>query len=322
MSLQGATEGSDSLKNRSQERSFVRGLFTYEGTGSLKDRLITACYVIFGALVLTVATLFVPYGGFVCVAVVSALVAMAAFEVVRLFARDSDTLAYRPLAGVLMYAVLVLPAFVAALSAVFGVLSGAVWWREVYGATVIAAEALMLALVLEGRSSLERGERFIGRYGVGFLIISLCAPALIIISGLPRGIALVWWIVGCSALNDTAAYFVGRAVGRHKMAPALSPNKSIEGSVAGLLVGTVAGVVLWRLLVEVSLPLFNVGLLSFSVIVAAQSGDLAKSYLKRVRGVKDFGALLPGHGGVLDRFDALIAASPVVLAALVLFRLV
>jgi phosphatidate cytidylyltransferase len=322
MSLQGATEGSDSPKTRSLGPSFLRRLFTYEGTGSLKDRLLTACYVIVGAFGLTLATLYLPYGGFVCVAVVTALVAMAAFEVVRLFARHNETLAYRPMAGVAMYTVLTLPAAVAAVSAVFGVLSGEVWWRQVYVATIIAAEAFMLGLVLEGRMSLEAGGRFAQRYGVGFFILSLCAPALIVISGLPRGIAVLWWIVGCAALNDTAAYFVGRAIGAHKMAPALSPNKSLEGCVAGLLVGTISGVVLWQLIVETNLPLSSIGLLSLAVTVAAQTGDLAKSYLKRLRGVKDLGALLPGHGGVLDRFDALIAAAPVVLAALVFFGLV
>lgn len=322
MSLQGATEGSDSRKTRSPGPSFLRTLFTYEGTGSLKDRLLTALYVIVGALALTVATLYVPYGGFVCVAFIAALVAMAAFEVVRLFARHHDTLAYRPLAGVVMYGILTLPAVVAAVSSVFGVISGEVWWREVFVATIVAGEALMLGLVLEGRTSLEAGGRFAQRYGVSFLIISLCAPALVVISGLPRGIAYVWWIVGCAALNDTAAYFVGRAFGAHKMAPALSPNKSLEGCVAGLIVGTVAGVVLWRLIVDTTVTLGSVALLSLATTVAAQTGDLAKSYLKRLRGVKDLGALLPGHGGVLDRFDALIAAAPVVLAALVILGLV
>ncbi len=322
MSLQGATEGSDSHKTRSQGFKALRKLFAYEGNGSLKDRLLTACYVLLGALALTVATLYVPYGACICVAAITALVAMAVFEIVRLFARDNDTLAYRPVAGVMMYAVLALPAGAAAWSSVIGVLSGDVLWHGVYLATIIAAEALMLGLVLEGRTSLEAGARFAQRYGVGFVIVSLCAPALIVISGLPRGIALVWWIVGCSALNDTAAYFVGRALGRHKMAVALSPNKSLEGSIAGLVIGTLAGVVLWRLIVETSVALSTVALISFAVTVAAQAGDLAKSYLKRLRGVKDLGALFPGHGGVLDRFDALIAASPVVLAALVACGLV
>jgi phosphatidate cytidylyltransferase len=322
MSLQGVTEGSDSPKNRLQGLSSLRNLFTYDGTGSLKDRLITACYVIVGAFALTLATLYLPYGSFLCVAVTTALVAMAAFEVVRLFARHQDTLAYRPLAGVVMYGVLMLPTAVAAVSAVFGVISGEVWWHAVYLATVCAAEAFMVGLVLEGRRSLDLAARFVERYGVGFLIISLCAPALIVISGLPRGIALLWWIVGCSALNDSAAYFVGRAFGKHKMAPALSPNKSLEGCLAGLLVGTLSGAILWGLIVDCRVPTGSVILLSLAVTIAAQTGDLAKSYLKRLRGVKDLGALLPGHGGVLDRFDALIAAAPVVLVALVFLGLV
>jgi len=244
------------------------------------------------------------------------------FEVVRLFARSHETLAYRPVAGVLMYFVLALPAVVAAVSAVYGVISGEVWWRGLYVATVISGEALMVGLVLEGRTSLEAGGRFAQRYGVCFLIVSLCAPALVVISGLPRGVALLWWIVACAGLNDTAAYFAGRAFGAHKMAPGLSPNKTLEGCLAGLVVGTAAGVVFWRLIVETSVPLSSVALISFSVVIAAQAGDLAKSYLKRLRGVKDLGALLPGHGGVLDRFDALIAASPVVLAAVVFLGLV
>ncbi len=322
MSLQGATEGSDSHRTKSQGLRALRSLVTYDGDGSLKDRLLTACYVLVGAFALTVATLYVPYGACICVAIVFALVAMAVFEVVRLFARDHETLAYRPVAGVLMYLVLALPAAVAAWSAIFGVLTGEVWWRGIYVATILAAEAFILALVFEGRTSLEASGRFAQRYGVGFIIVSLCAPALIVISGLPRGIALVWWIVGCSALNDTAAYFVGRAFGRKKMAPALSPNKSFEGSLAGLVVGTLSGVVLWRLIVEGGLALSTVALISFAVTVAAQAGDLAKSYLKRLRGVKDLGALFPGHGGVLDRFDALISAAPVVLAALVASGLV
>lgn len=322
MSLQGATEGSDLPKSRSQGLSFLRSFFTYEGTGSLKDRLLTALYIVTGALALTIATLYLPYGGFICVAFVTALVAMAVFEVVRLFARSHETLAYRPVAGVLMYLVLALPAVVAAVSAVYGVISGEVWWRGLYLATVISGEALMVGLVLEGRTSLEAGGRFAQRYGACFLIVSLCAPALIVISGLPCGVRLLWWIVACAGLNDTAAYFAGRAFGAHKMAPGLSPNKTLEGCLAGVVVGTVSGVVFWRLIVEASLPLSSVALISFSVVIAAQAGDLAKSYLKRLRGVKDLGALLPGHGGVLDRFDALIAASPVVLAAVVFLGLV
>lgn len=322
MYSQDATEGSGSPKSRSQKLNSLVKLFTYDHTGSLKDRLLTALYVLVGAVLLTILAAKIPYGGFVTVAFAAALVAMATFEVARLFARHNETLAYRPVHGMLMYLIMILPAVAAALSAVNGVLDGSVSWRSVYISTVIAGELMMFAMVLEGRKSLEAAGRFVQRYGVGFFIISICAPALIVISGLSSGIAILWWIIGCAALNDSAAYFIGKAVGAHKMAPALSPNKSIEGSLAGIIIGTLAGGLLWRVLICESTSTLSVILVSLAVTSSAQVGDLAKSYIKRIRGVKDLGALFPGHGGVLDRFDAMIAAAPVVLAALIVLDLV
>lgn len=123
-------------------------------------------------------------------------------------------------------------------------------------------------------------------------------------AGLGVLLALVW-------AADIAAYFGGRAWGRHRLAPALSPGKTWEGFVAGLAgalaVGTVAGV--WLL----SPPRPWLGWLVLCLLTATSSvvGDLSESLLKRLAGVKDSGTLLPGHGGVLDRIDSLIAAAPV-----------
>lgn len=115
--------------------------------------------------------------------------------------------------------------------------------------------------------------------------------------------------VAAICCNDSAAFFVGSKLGRHKLAPVISPNKTWEGSVAGLVVGTGVGFVglLW---------LTGTGswgtLMLFAVVtVTGQTGDLLESLLKRAVGVKDSGTLLPGHGGVLDRLDAIILASPV-----------
>jgi phosphatidate cytidylyltransferase len=116
-------------------------------------------------------------------------------------------------------------------------------------------------------------------------------------------------------VGDSTAYFVGRAVGRTKLAPMASPGKTVEGGVAGLM-GSVAaaGVVAWwgpanwpLLTLPVTTALWVGALLG----AAAQVGDLAESVLKREAGVKDSGTLLPGHGGVLDRLDALLFALPV-----------
>ena len=119
--------------------------------------------------------------------------------------------------------------------------------------------------------------------------------------------AIVW-------LGDSAAYYVGSAIGKHKMAPRVSPNKSWEGAAAGFAAGIVATLVWsWFRHREIDPALLLVAGLT---AVAAQVGDLFESLLKRAVNVKDSGALLPGHGGMFDRMDALLFAAPVLLAGL------
>jgi phosphatidate cytidylyltransferase len=126
-----------------------------------------------------------------------------------------------------------------------------------------------------------------------------------------------WFGVGAVAVAlaavivcDTAAYVAGSTLGRHRFFPQLSPRKSIEGAVAGLLGAIVIAAVLARVLLGIS-PWLGVleGLL---VAVAAQGGDLAESALKRQAGAKDASQLIPGHGGLLDRLDSLVLVAPVV----------
>ena len=120
---------------------------------------------------------------------------------------------------------------------------------------------------------------------------------------------LVILLMGIVWLGDTAAFYVGRSFGRHKMAPTISPKKSWEGAAAGFCTGVLAaaGWSVWRL------GRLEVGLLALAAVTAAaaQVGDLVESMLKRGAGVKDSGNVLPGHGGVLDRCDALLFAAPV-----------
>jgi phosphatidate cytidylyltransferase len=109
--------------------------------------------------------------------------------------------------------------------------------------------------------------------------------------------------------GDAAAYYGGRALGRHKLAPIVSPNKTIEGSIAGLAGSILAGIVLgsWLLQRQISFLV----LASLAAATAGQLGDLVESALKRSAGVKDSSSLLPGHGGMLDRLDSLMFAAPV-----------
>ncbi len=113
-------------------------------------------------------------------------------------------------------------------------------------------------------------------------------------------------------VGDTAAYFVGRALGKHALAPHLSPKKTWEGTVASFLGSLLVAVVFGRWLGPFSPPLRHLLAMAGLGNAAGQVGDLLESAYKRSAGVKDSGGLLPGHGGVLDRIDALILAIPVV----------
>jgi phosphatidate cytidylyltransferase len=123
------------------------------------------------------------------------------------------------------------------------------------------------------------------------------------------GPALVLFVIGLTWCGEAAAYFVGSAIGRHPLAPVLSPRKTVEGAVAQLAVSMLAALPLaaW-LLPECSA--FRVIGAGAVMGVLGQFGDLAESALKRSAGVKDAGALLPGHGGVLDRLDSLLFNVP------------
>ena len=135
----------------------------------------------------------------------------------------------------------------------------------------------------------------------------------------------LWWGIGVLAawilvvkMGDTGAYTVGRLIGRHKMAPLISPGKTIEGAGGALLFSCFAAWATFRWLVPLVAPESIEpgpwwGWLAFGLLVgtAGMVGDLAESLLKRDAGVKDSGTIIPGHGGVLDRLDSILFAAPI-----------
>lgn len=124
------------------------------------------------------------------------------------------------------------------------------------------------------------------------------------------GFFLVVFAVACTFLNDTGAYYTGKLIGKHKLAPKISPGKTIEGTVGGIVVCIITGLVVNFLFGN---PLSSDWTISFALLVgiAAILGDLVESSIKRGAGIKDSGDIVPGHGGVLDRFDSLIFVFPV-----------
>ena len=132
---------------------------------------------------------------------------------------------------------------------------------------------------------------------------------------LPGGVFTVWLVFICSWGCDTCAYCVGMLIGKHKMAPKLSPKKSVEGGIGGI-----AGAALLGVLYALAINKWGdagAGIVRFAIIGAAggaisQVGDLAASAIKRNHNIKDYGKLIPGHGGILDRFDSVIFTAPII----------
>lgn len=192
------------------------------------------------------------------------------------------------------------------------------WWSGADGpllyGTVLALSGGVGTLILFSRTPIAEAPAALGSlaFGVPYFALAIAShvqlqkqdPWLVFLL-----IAIVW-------LGDTAAFYVGSAWGKRRLAPAVSPKKTWEGAIAGFLVG-VAATAVWSQLRRGGIePVWlAIGALT---AVAAQVGDLVESVLKRSAGVKDSGSLLPGHGGFLDRSDALLLAGPVLWLALAL----
>lgn len=143
----------------------------------------------------------------------------------------------------------------------------------------------------------------------GFFYVPLLLGHLVLLRGLPFGREWIYLVLLIVMASDTGAYFSGITLGRHKLYPAISPNKSVEGAVGGLL-GALVGAFVARATFFPALDAGDCLLLGLGLGAMSQLGDLFESMLKRACGVKDSGVLFPGHGGILDRLDSLLFAFP------------
>ena len=133
---------------------------------------------------------------------------------------------------------------------------------------------------------------------------------------LPNGIYMVWMIFISSWICDTCAYLTGMAIGKHKLAPVLSPKKSIEGAVGGVVGSALVGAAFGYFALERVFADQNVTWIAALICgvgaVISQVGDLAASGIKRNHDIKDYGKLIPGHGGIMDRFDSVLFTAPII----------
>ncbi len=175
----------------------------------------------------------------------------------------------------------------------------AVWWC-----------AALLCIKTYPRSGAWWGSMWV-RLLMGWLAL---LPAWLALSYLRLQINGEWkvmFLLTLVAAADIGAYFSGTQFGRTKLAPAVSPGKSWEGFGGGLVASVLFAFAIWHLLWERHIPLVTLLVIAALTMVASVIGDLLESMLKRYRGVKDSGSILPGHGGILDRFDSISAAAPV-----------
>jgi phosphatidate cytidylyltransferase len=244
-------------------------------------RIATALVGVPATLVLT---LYAPNWLFAWVAGIAGAAGLE--EVLRLGAARMET---RPGRWVLPVGVLVTAAF-----------AGGTGW----GMTGVAGAMLFVGVVVTFSVTLKDA---LPKAALATLGIVYCCGLLGFVVLLSREMRVV--LLAVVWVGEAAAYYGGRTLGRHPLAPGISPKKTVEGAFAGLIGSVTAGVVLGVYLTDHSSgPLLAA---AFLAGLAAQAGDLAESALKRSAGVKDSSAILPGHGGMLDRLDGILFAAPV-----------
>ncbi|MGA2204246.1 MAG: phosphatidate cytidylyltransferase [Terriglobales bacterium] len=208
-----------------------------------------------------------------------------------------------------------------------------------YGIALAAALAPFVFLTVAMRMTMKRADLASGypaaaASAFAFVYVAIPMALLLAIRQQPAG--AIWTIYTLLVVwaGDIFAYFVGKLLGRHRMSPRISPKKTWEGAVASILASVIVGALWFQHAPGISAALLRIGLidrrdgmwglqqpqlgpiilLSAVVNIAAQLGDLVESLIKRGAGVKDSGTILPGHGGMLDRIDAMLFAVPVVWA--------
>lgn len=162
--------------------------------------------------------------------------------------------------------------------------------------------------------------QFMASY-TGFVYVAVMLSYVFRIRALEDGIILIWLVYICTWINDTCAYLVGVLIGKHKMTPKLSPKKSYEGAIGGIagtaLIGALYGYIFRGMLVNFVNPVFVCAIACSLGAFLSIFGDLAASAIKRNHDIKDYGKIIPGHGGILDRFDSMIFTAPVVYLVIV-----
>lgn len=182
-------------------------------------------------------------------------------------------------------------------------------WPSLIVPSLLATLIAIISVPLVSRAPLEQSLRDGAMTLFGVLYLGLTLGPLSMTRMLPQGEWLIFFLLLVTWASDTGAYYVGTLYGRHRLAPTISPKKSYEGLVGGVIGAIIASYIIrWWFLPELSgLDCLVLGIL---LTITGLWGDLTESAMKRSVGIKDSGGILPGHGGMLDRLDSLLFTAP------------
>ena len=197
---------------------------------------------------------------------------------------------------------------------------GLVWFDGHHYVTLMAIAALMVMMAIYVFTFPKYRTEEVAESFFGVFYVAVMLSYLYQVRAMGDGRYLVWLIFLSSWGCDTSAYCVGMLLGKHKLAPVLSPKKSVEGAVGGVagaaLLGFLFATVFGGKMTELMYPRLACTLACAIAAVISQIGDLAASAIKRNHDIKDYGNLIPGHGGILDRFDSMLFTAPAIFFAL------
>lgn len=195
------------------------------------------------------------------------------------------------------------------------VVTAAVYATAWLGVLLALATMIFLLVPMFTRTEVEAAAHQAVRLGFGLVYVPVLMAPLALVRQEEQGVGLVFFLLASTWLGDTGAYFAGRAFGRTPLFPRVSPKKTREGVLGGLVLA-VLGACGFKVLFDLDLSWPLAIVLAAVLDTAGVLGDLAESMLKRAFGVKDSGAIMPGHGGVLDRIDSLLFTGPLLWAVL------
>lgn len=165
--------------------------------------------------------------------------------------------------------------------------------------------------ILSGNVGIQRG----GATLMGLIYVPVMFGHLFLFETVNKGVYYMWMIFVIAFTTDTAAYFVGKSIGNRKIAPLISPKKTIAGSIGGVVVAALCTILYGTILssyFNFVLPWYLYLIVGIFGSIAGQCGDLMASMIKRKAKIKDYGSILPGHGGILDRFDSILFIIPLI----------